>query len=63
MLLDDIKNLNVGEIKEIIAATTGEDRLFYVSLLNKVMKLRRIETLEKEREFGNYNQEKDAINF
>lgn len=56
MLLDDIKNLNVSEIKEMIVATKGEDRLFYVSLLNKVMKLRRIETLEKEKKFGNYNQ-------
>ena len=56
MLLDDIKKLNVSEIKEMIVATKGEDRLFYVSLLNKVMKLRRIETLEKEKKFGNYNQ-------
>lgn len=56
LLEDDIQNLNVGEIKEMIVATKGEDRLFYVSLLNKVMQLKRSETLEKERKFGNYNQ-------
>ena len=49
MLLDDIKTLNVGEIKEMTVVTESEERLFYVSLFNKVMKLRRIETLEKER--------------
>lgn len=56
ILLDQIKQLNTSEIREMILKTQGEERLFYVLLLNKVMKLRRIETLENERMFGNYNQ-------
>lgn len=56
MLLDELKKLNTSEIREMILNTEGDERLFYVSLLNKVMQLRRIETLGNEMEFGNYNR-------
>ncbi len=53
MLFEDLKNLNTVEIKEEIVRTDGEERLFYVHLLNKVMQLRREETLKKEKELRN----------
>ena len=56
MLFEQLKELNTSEIREMIITTTGEEQLFYVSLFNKVMQLRRIETLQKEKKFGNYNK-------
>lgn len=56
MLLDELKKLNTSEIREMILNTEGDERLFYVALLNKVMQLRRSETLGNERKFGNYNR-------
>lgn len=56
MLFEQLKELNTSEIREMIITTTGEEQLFYVSLFNKVMQLRRIETLEKEKNLGNYNK-------
>lgn len=55
MLSESLKNLNTVELREKIMRTTGEERLFYVELLKKVMKLRRIDTLKDEQENGNYN--------
>lgn len=48
MLLNDIAKLNILEIEEKIVATEGEERLFYVSLYNKILEIRRKETLHRE---------------
>lgn len=52
--------MSPDEIKEMIVAIEGEDQLFYVFLLNPIMKIRRIETLPLFQEFQNYDK-KDAI--
>lgn len=59
MLYESLKNLNTEEIKEEIIRTKGSEQLFYVNLLNKVMGLRREETLKMEREQGNYNRKEN----
>ena len=59
MLLENLKKLNTEEIYEMITKTEGGERQFYVYLLNKVLELRRIDTLNNEKKYGNYNKRCD----
>lgn len=59
MLIEILKKLDSDEIREMIAKTDGEERRFYVDLHNKVLELRQIDTLSKEKKYGNYNKRCD----
>ena len=39
-LLDELKKLDLEEIRDMIAKTKGKDRQFYADLYNKVLALR-----------------------
>lgn len=57
-LLNILKKLNADEIREMIVASEGKERIFYVDLYNHILKLRREDTLREEELFGNYNKVK-----
>lgn len=62
-LLDELKKLDLDEIREMIAKTEGKDRQFYADLYNKVLALRQKDVLENEKKYGHFyylKNEKDG---
>ncbi len=54
-LLDELKKLDLDEIRDMIVETEGEDRQFYADLYNKVLALRHKEVLENEEKYGHFH--------
>lgn len=62
-LLDELKKLDLEEIRDMIAKTKGKDRQFYADLYNKVLALGHQDVLEVEKKYGHFyylKNEKDG---